>query len=146
MSYFREERLDLETVYDQRMAAHIPLLTETDDRFYVGPSSIPAAGQGLFARVELKEGDRLEVVGVLVPANSNADRCTQYADAYKFRAGDHLLIPIGWGAMINHHADANLEKIVEDGVVCLRAVRRIAQGEELFFSYSLYARERFGLP
>ena len=122
-------------------------MDETDDRFTVGPSTIAGAGQGLFAAVPLAPGDTLRVVGVRVAADSVADRCTRYADAYKFRAGADLLIPLGHAALVNHAATgANLEKIVDGDDVHLRVTRPIAVGEELFFTYSAYAQERFGLP
>ena len=47
-------------------------LAETDPRFYVADSTLPGAGRGLFARVALAEGDRLEAVGVLIERDSVA--------------------------------------------------------------------------
>ncbi|MDO8461316.1 MAG: SET domain-containing protein-lysine N-methyltransferase [Deltaproteobacteria bacterium] len=121
------------------------ILNETDDRFYLGDSTLPGAGKGLFAKVPLKAGDRLAVIGVLVPVTSDSDACTRYADEYKFRVGDHLLIPVGHGAMVNHSASPNLEKIIEGKEVYLRLLRNVQAGEELLFTYSNYAQERFGL-
>ena len=57
-------------------------MMETDQRFYVRRSTIPEAGEGLFAAVSLVQGDRLRVVGVLIAANSVSDRCTRHADPY----------------------------------------------------------------
>jgi hypothetical protein len=37
-------------------------MMETDRRFYVRRSTIPEAGEGLFAAVSLVQGDRLRVV------------------------------------------------------------------------------------
>ncbi len=120
---------------------------ETDARFSAEPSTIAGAGQGLFAAAPLLPGDTLRVIGVRVAANSVADRCTRYADAYKFRVGADLLIPVGHAALVNHCANnPNLEKIIEGDEVLLRAIRPVAAGEELFFTYSAYAQERFGLP
>ncbi len=118
---------------------------EEEERFYISESTIPGAGRGLFLKSPLVPGDRLEVKGVLIPANSVSDQCTQYADPYKFRVGNDLLIPLGYGAMVNHSKDPNLEKVVEGERVYFRALRPVAEGEELFFSYSSYAQERFGL-
>jgi SET domain len=120
-------------------------LSESDDRFTVGPSTIPGAGRGLFARVALAAGDRLEVIGVCVPAGSVSDDCTRYADEHKFRVGDDLLIPVGLAGMVNHSATPNLEKVSDGDRLFLRAVRDIAAEEELFFRYSEYAQQRFGL-
>jgi hypothetical protein len=121
------------------------ILDETDTRFYAAPSTIPGAGRGLFARGSLGAGDRLAVVGVLVRRDSEADRCTAFADEYKLRAGDHLLIPCGVAALANHSAQPNLEKVVEGTSVFLRLLRDVEAGEELCFSYSDYARARYGL-
>jgi hypothetical protein len=87
----------------------------------------------------------LEVQGVLVPAGSISDQCTRYADAYKFRVGNFLLIPIGYGGIANHSGTPNMEKVVEGQRMYLRTLRRIEAREELFFSYNEDAQERFGL-
>jgi SET domain-containing protein len=118
------------------------VLDETDARFCAGPSAIPGAGLGLFARVPLRAGDQLEAVGVMVRRESEADTCTAYADAYKFRAGDHLLIPCGLAALANHSDRPNLEKVVEGASVFLRLLRDVEAGEELCFTYSAYALAR----
>ena len=121
------------------------VLDDTDSRFSVGPSSIPGAGRGLFARVALRQGDRLAVIGVRVRRDSVADRCTAYADAYKIRVGDDLLIPCGLAAMVNHSTQPNLTKVIEGDAVFLELLRDVDAGEELCFCYSDYARERFGI-
>jgi hypothetical protein len=121
-------------------------IAENDSRFFIGSSTIAGAGNGLLARVPLAAGDRLEVLGVLVASGSVADQCTRFADAYKFRvADDLLLLPLGWGALVNHSASPNVEKVVEGHRVYLCTLRAIAAGEELVFTYSTYAQERFGL-
>ncbi len=121
------------------------LLEEPDGRFYIGTSTFPRAGKGLFAKVSLAKGVRVEVLGVLVRANSVSDRCTHYADAYKFRLGRHLLIPLGYGAFVDHSVHPNLKKVVEGARVYLQTLRRIKKGEELCFRYSTYAQRRFRL-
>lgn len=118
---------------------------EQDSRFYVGRSTIPGAGDGLFARVALRAGDRLAVLGVTIPSDSVSDRCTRYADEHKYRVGDLLVIPLGYAAMVNHSASPNMAKVYEDGELYLAAVRDIAEHEELSFAYNPRALERFGL-
>lgn len=120
-----------------------PLFRETDERFCLQPSTIPGAGLGCFTRVPLRQGDRLEVIGMLIEPDSATDRCTAYADEYKVRVGDKLLIPCGYAGMVNHAALANVRKVEEKDRLFLEAVRDIAAGEELFFRYSDYAQERF---
>lgn len=121
-------------------------VSESDERFYIGPSTIADAGYGLFAKVPLARGDRLEVIGALIDANSIADTCTRYADIYKFRVGDKLLIPLGYGSMANHSDTPNSEKIIENGKLYLQALRVIARDEEILFTYSEYARNQFKKP
>ncbi len=121
------------------------LLDETDGRFCVKDSTLPGVGQGLFAKVPLPEGDRVEILGILIPSDSESDRCTRYADERKFRVGEALLIPVGFGAMVNHSANSNLEKVIEGEKLYLRLTRGVEAGEELFLCYSPYARDRFNL-
>jgi hypothetical protein len=121
------------------------ILDEQDERFYAAPSTVQGAGRGLFARVALRAGDRLAVIGVLVRRDSSADACTSFADEYKFRAGEYLLIPCGIAALANHSSQPNIEKVVEGEAVFLELLRDVDAGEELCFAYSAYARERFGI-
>ena len=122
------------------------VLVDTDLRFYTAPSTIPAAGMGLFAKVPLAVGDELLVVGFLLASGSIEDECTRYADAYKFRVGDQLLVPCGYAGMVNHSSQiANMEKVIVGETVYLRTSRSIDANEELFYCYSSYAQERFQL-
>lgn len=123
-----------------------PLVDEPDGRFAAGPSTVAGAGRGLFARVDLPAGAVLEVVGVLVQRDSPADVCTHFADRHKLRVGDDLLlIPTGFGALVNHSAAPNLERLADGDRVFFRTLRPVAAGEELFFRYPDAALERFGL-
>jgi hypothetical protein len=122
-----------------------PFVEETDDRFALGPSTVSGAGFGVFTRTELPAGATLEVLGVLVPRESVSDRCTHFADNHKFRVGDKLLIPVGYGGLVNHSMNPNLEKVIAGDRVFLRAVRPISAGEELFFRYPDAALERLGI-
>ena len=92
-----------------------------------------------------KKGNRLPVLGVLVPRGSASDRYTAFADEYKFRAGDFLLIPCGIAAVANHSSQPNLVKVVDGEEVFLEMTRDVAADEELCFAYSEYARERYGI-
>jgi len=119
------------------------ILEETDPRFYIADSTLPNAGKGIFAAVPIAKGESLEVLGVLVPAKSLADKCTVYADAYKFRAGKFLLIPTGLGGMANHSLKPNAKKIVKGLKVFLIALKDIKKGDEVLYIYGLYAQKKF---
>lgn len=127
------------------MQGDIMIIEENDGRFYIAASILPGAGKGLFAKVSLAKDDMLEVIGVLVPSNSISDKCTSYADRYKFRVGNDLLIPTGYGGIANHSFSPNMEKIIVGRRVYLRALRPIEKGEEVVYIYSRYAQEKFGI-
>ncbi len=91
----------------------------------------------------LTKGAMIRVTGFLVRRGSVADRCTHYADPYKFRVGKELLIPTGYAALVNHSMQPNVTKIIRGKKVYLQALRPIAKGEELFHSYSMDALKRF---
>lgn len=119
---------------------------EPDDRFELRPSMIPGAGLGVFARRDLPLGTELEVAGVLIERGSLADRCSHFADHHKFVVGDNLLlVPFGFGGMVNHSPEPNVAKDVRGGRVFLTALRPVAAGEELFLCYRPGALARMGL-
>src|SRR4051794_14286714 len=87
------------------------LFSEDDRRFSINESTIPGAGRGLFAAHPLAEGDRLEVIGPLTRADTPADVCTAYADRHKFRVGELLLVPLGYGGLVNYSDPPNMKKV-----------------------------------
>ncbi len=121
------------------------LFEETDTRFKIAPSTIPGAGLGLFAAIPLAKGERLMVEGIAIRPGSIADHCTAYADFYKIRIGNYLIIPAGFSAMINHSGtDSNLDKVHDDSPCGWFVTNRsVEPGEELFFRYHPYALEQF---
>ena len=122
------------------------LINETDERFYVAQSTLAGAGFGLFTSAPLRQGDRLEVIGVLVRRDSVSDKCTHFCDHHKFRVGDDLLlIPMGFGGMANHSPRPNLQKVFEGECVYLELLEDLPPDSEVFFTYTPYAQEAFGL-
>ena len=122
------------------------LVNEEDGRFYVAGSTVPGAGKGLFTKVPIQKGERLEVVGVMVRRDSASDRASHFCDHHKFRVGeDLLLIPLGFGAMVNHSLTPNLQKVFAGDRLYLEALRDLPADEEVFFTYTPYAQEEFGL-
>lgn len=123
------------------------LIKEKDDRFYVAESTQSGAGRGLFAARDIKEGERLEVIGVMVDKDSPSDLCTSYADAFKFAAdyeGKYTrhIIPMGYAGIVNHaneKKDQNVEiRHVPKGgdLVCVYYfVRPVAKDEEVLGDY-----------
>lgn len=122
-------------------------IEEKDKRFRIAESGQPGAGRGLFATVDIKKGDYLEVIGVEVDRGSIADVCTSFADNYKF-ASDYAdsfnkhIIPMGYGGIVNHANDAsdqNVEiKYLRKGPksICVYSfLRDVRKGEEILGDY-----------
>lgn len=122
-------------------------IDENDKRFFIAGSTQPRAGRGLFAATDIKKGEYLEVIGVMVNRESVSDSCTSFADDYKY-AADYLdsfkkhIIPMGYAAVINHAnniSDQNVEMkyIRKKGeMVCVYSfLRDVKEGEEVLGNY-----------
>lgn len=120
---------------------------EKDSRFYISESTQPNAGRGLFASKDIKKGDHLEVIGVMVDKNSIADICTSYANAFKF-AADYSdsykkhIIPMGYGGIVNHaneKKDQNVEiryvKKESKNVCVYYFIKNVKKDEEILGDY-----------
>lgn len=111
-------------------------MEETDDRFYLAFSTIPGAGMGVFTRCNLKEGDRIEIIGVQIRNRAVSDRCTAFANSHKFKVNENLLlIPTGYAGMVNHSNFPNMKVEKFEGRMFLIAIKGILKGEELFHKY-----------
>ncbi len=91
------------------------LIEENDNRFYIEKSNLTNAGNGVFAKENIKAGEYLEIIGVCVKANSEADKCTDWAKHYKFAARDknfdRYIVPMGYAAIINHTNNSNIQNV-----------------------------------
>jgi len=109
-------------------------VTEYDNRFQISESTQNGAGRGLFAKIAVKEGDQLDIVGVVAVSRD----CVRYADNYNFVANKgECWVPLGFGAIVNHAnnpAHQNVE-YTNDPKPAYRFLRDIKEGEELLTSY-----------
>ena len=123
---------------------------EKDARFYLDKSTINNAGIGVFAAEDIKKGDFLEILGVMVQKNSIADKCTAYANNYKFEAtynnADRYVVPLGYGGMINHIDDKEKQNAIithfrrnpdnfSSGCLVYYFTRDIKKDEEILGNY-----------
>lgn len=125
---------------------------ETDNRFYIKESTIPNAGFGCFAKEKIKKSDYLEIIGIKVKYGSLIDLCTKYAKNYKFSAEgnfEECIIPMGYGGMVNHTDDQDLQNVAitylppdvpvrnqHAGRAVYMAIRDIEENEELLGKYN----------
>jgi SET domain-containing protein len=102
-------------------------------------SAIHAAG--CYTTTDLRKGARVaEYTGHRL---SKAEADLRYQDSvitYLFGLGDGSIVIDGHAAamFINHSCAANCETSEEEGRVWIRALRRIAAGEEITYDYCLY--------
>lgn len=126
------------------------IVEEKDLRYRIGPSTLPNAGDGLFASVLLPKGDWLEVIGVLVLKDGPADQSTKYARRYKFNGsekGNANIVPLGYAGLVNHTDDPLQRNVQIEYVpglakrsqhaaqIVYRFLRDIQPGEELLGHY-----------
>ena len=110
------------------------LIDEDDGRFYIGDSGIAGAGNGLFARVSLSRGDRLEVIGVLVKPARFPTSATTTPTSISSRVEDRCCYPAGLtAAWPTTRLERPTCKRSSKATRCSwRPAGRIGAGEELF--------------
>ncbi len=96
---------------------------------------------GVYATVAIKR--RAIVVEYTGPRLTNDQADAIYDDSprtYLFGLSDsqHVIDGDGIAAFINHSCNPNCEADEIDGRVFIRAIRKIAPGEELAYDYNLY--------
>lgn len=135
------------------------IFEEDDARFYIAPSTVDLAGNGLFAKRAIKKNEWLEITGVLVQRESVADKCTAYANSYKFASnvkrvgekidiGEFLIVPLGFAGIVNHAKERSQqnveiryldEKYTKKSIHADKAVywfiRDVSAGEEILGNY-----------
>lgn len=108
---------------------------ELDNRFYIAESTQKGAGDGLFAKVDLKENDCLEIIGVI----AESKKCVKYANSHSFVTQEgECWIPLGFGAIVNHASDPSCQNVVytfyEEMPVFI-CTSNIKEGDEILTSY-----------
>jgi SET domain-containing protein len=102
-------------------------------------SAIHAAG--CYTTTPIRKGARVaEYTGHLL-TKAEADLAYETSPiTYLFGLGDGSVVIDGHSAamFINHSCDANCETSEEKGRVWIKAIRRIAAGEEITYDYCLY--------
>ncbi len=111
-------------------------------QIYVGKSSIPNAGRGIFALVDIKEGEVIESCPVIeIPKNQVQNIQKSILINYNFAWGEHqetVAICLGFGSMYNHSYEPNATYIkhYEQKIINFVALREIKKGEEITVNYN----------
>lgn len=93
-------------------------------------------GRGVFATRAIDAGEIVELCPTLEVAD---DAASGRLRDYVFSSNDDegiAILPLGYGALYNHSADANCEHVEHGpGVIAYVARRRVRKGEELTINY-----------
>ena len=109
-------------------------------------------GKGVFARVDIAEGETLiEYVGEVISWPEAQRRHPHDPDhpnhTFYFHVDEERVIVALYGGnssrWINHACDPNCEAEEENGRVFIKALRNIPAGEELNYDYGLMIDERY---
>lgn len=111
-------------------------------KIYIGKSSIPNAGRGVFALVDIKNGEVIEQCPVIdIPQKQVHNIQSSILINYNFAWGapeDRLAICLGFGSVYNHAYDPNATYIkhIERELINFVAIKDIKKGEEITVNYN----------
>lgn len=100
-------------------------------------------GRGVFALVNIKKGEIIEISPVITVAKKNVKSNGEAPDGYLLQwdedtKGEEYCMPLGYTMMYNHSSKPTmvLESDMEKYTITSRAARDIKIGEELTWDYS----------
>lgn len=118
------------------------LKTWSEDDFEIRPSTITGAGNGLFAKVQIEEGDNIGYyTGYIIDEAefNNPDR--PFSPYVMWVSSNHIIVGEGpkanYTRYINHNDKPNAFLVTSTRwkTARIEALRSIEPGEELFFNY-----------
>lgn len=99
-------------------------------------------GRGVFTSEPIAAGTIVEVAPVIVMSAVERTLIDQtLLHDYIFEWGENseqCAMALGWIPIYNHSFDANCEYLMdfEEGTMCIKTVKDVQQGEELFINYN----------
>lgn len=99
----------------------------------------PGKGRGVFARRDIKKGDVIESVPVLlIPADAVVDGIhnKSLGKYYYWWDKKTLAVSLGYGSLYNHSYKPNASYEHGSGKITYRALRDIPKGEEICINYN----------
>lgn len=111
------------------------------DKIYISQSKIPNAERGVFAGIDIKKGETIEICPIIeVSKHDTANLNESLLVTYFFYFGknkERLALTLGFGSIYNHSYDPNAtfkirakEKLIE-----FTAIKNIKKDEEITFNY-----------
>ena len=131
-------KLDTLTCYNSFMKI------SPSNKIYLDQSTIEKAGRGIFASVDLTEGDVIEKCPIiLISEKEVTDLRKTGLHNYYFMWGEDKQfhkagICLGFGSLYNHSytPNATYQKLYEEQMIIFKAIKSINKGEEITVNYN----------
>lgn len=112
------------------------------EKIYVSISKVPDSGRGVFARIDIKKGEIIEVCPVIeIPKHDFANVNQSFLVTYFFSFGkdkDQLVVALGFGSIYNHtyEPNATYRQKAEEQIMEFIALKDILKDEEITVNYN----------
>ncbi len=113
----------------------------TSNKVYVGKSTIPKAGRGVYARRDIQKGEIIETSPIIeVPQHDLSNLKESILVTYFFYFGknkERLAIALGFGSLYNHSHKPNItyKMSPKESLIDFIALKDIKKEDELTFNY-----------
>lgn len=107
-------------------------------KIFVGKSTIPNAGRGVFASTDIKAGEIIEDCPILELSQHNGHLMQQTLLVnYLFEWGKSVALCLGFGSIYNHSYEPNATytKHQEDEKIVFSSIQDIEKGQEITINY-----------
>ncbi len=114
---------------------------QASKKIYIKPSKIPEAGRGVFAKVDIKKGDTIEIAPVVeLPAGDQSPATDSHLIKYLFFFGEkkeRSAIALGYGSIYNHSDNPNATYSINPDKKTINFVsaKDIKRDDEITFNY-----------
>ena len=109
------------------------------NKFYLSNSKIPDGGRGVFASIDIKKGEIIEIAPILIlNFDDFIDTKWNVLFEYYFWLDDCVVLALGYGSLYNHSKapNAKYEINIDNKIITFIAIREIKKDEEILFDYS----------
>ncbi len=107
-------------------------------KVYVSNSHILNSGRGVFAGLNIKKGEVIEVAPILVLEFSDfVETRWNLLFEYYFWMDDYVVLALGFASLYNHSKDPNCKYDLnrDDKTITFTALKNIKKDSEIYFNY-----------
>src|SRR5258708_2442734 len=111
-------------------------------KIYISESKIPGADRGVFASVDIKRGETIEICPIIEIPNqeiSNLEKSIIVNYCYFFgKNKERILLALGYGSIYNHSHIPNAQYKIKPSkrIIQFIAIQNIKKGEEITVNYN----------